>query len=73
MVVPKGSLLLPRSDEQIDSLQDATSFSSLGGNTGDWKIEVCKEDRAKKVFTSYHDLYLFIKLSHAVQNTAATF
>jgi hypothetical protein len=49
----KDSYPLPRMDECIDSLGDATIFSKLDCNSGYWQIPVLPEDRDKTSFSSH--------------------
>jgi len=48
----KDALPLPRTDEFIDSLEDARVFSTLHCNAGYWQIPVAEEDKHLTAFTS---------------------
>lgn len=41
------SYLIPRMDERIDSLREASIYSTLDGNSGYWQIEIYQKDREK--------------------------
>jgi Reverse transcriptase (RNA-dependent DNA polymerase) len=64
---------LPRMDEFIDSLGDATVFSTLDCNSGYWQIPVHPEGRAKTTFTSREGLYWFLRMPFGLRNGPATF
>ena len=44
---------LPRIDECLDSLGDATLFTPLDGNSGYWQVSVAPEDRDNTTFTTF--------------------
>ena len=44
---------LPRMDDFIDSLEDASVFTTLDCNSGYRKIPVAPEDRDKTTFTTH--------------------
>jgi transposase InsO family protein len=69
----KDSYPLPRMDECIDSLGDATIFSTLDCNSGYWQIPVHPEDRDKTTFTSHEGLYRFLRMPFGLTNAPATF
>lgn len=48
---------IPRNEKCIDSLGDATVFSTLDANSGYWQVEIEESDRDKTAFTSHHGLY----------------
>jgi hypothetical protein len=60
-------------DECIDSLGDATIFSTLDCNGGYWQIPVLPEDRDKTSFTSHEGLYRFTRMPFGLTNAPATF
>jgi hypothetical protein len=51
-VTVRDSYPLPRMDERIDSLGDASVFSTLDCNSGYWQIQVAPVDMEKANFTS---------------------
>jgi len=53
----KHVYLIPRMDDCLDSLGDATVFSTLDCNAGYWQIPVAAEDRDKTTFTSHTGLF----------------
>lgn len=60
-------------DERIDSLGEATVFSTLDANGSYWQIEIEKSDRDKTAFTSPHGLYRFIRMPFGLRNAPGTF
>jgi hypothetical protein len=69
----KDSYPLPRMDECIDSLGDATIFSTLDCNSGYWQIPVRPEDRDNSTFTSHEGIYRFLRVPFGLTNAPATF
>ena len=69
----RDSYPLPRMEECIDSLGDATIFSTLDCNSGYWQIPVHPDDRAKTTFTSHEGLYRFLRMPFGLRNAPATF
>jgi len=49
----KDSYLLPRMDECIDSLGEATIFSTLDCNAGHWQVAIAPEDRENTAFVCH--------------------
>ena len=64
---------LPRMDDCIDSLGDATIFSTLDCNSGYWQIPVASEDRDKTTFTTFLGTYRYIRMPFGLKNAPATF
>jgi Reverse transcriptase (RNA-dependent DNA polymerase) len=60
-------------EEFIDSLGDATIFSTLDCNSGYWQIPVHPDDPAKTTFTSHEGLYRFLRMHFGLRNAPATF
>lgn len=60
-------------DECIDSLSDATIFTTLEASCGYWKIEIDEADRDKTTFKSHHGLYRFIQTPLGLMNAPGTF
>jgi Reverse transcriptase (RNA-dependent DNA polymerase) len=69
----KDSYPLPRMDECIDSLGDATIFSTLDCNSGYWQISVHPDDQDKTTFTSHEGLYKVLRMPFGLTNAPATF
>jgi hypothetical protein len=69
----KESYPLPRMDDCIDSLGDATIFSTLDCNSGYWQIPVLPEDRDKTSFTSHEGFYRFTRMPFGLTNAPAPF
>jgi len=53
VVTKKDSYPLPRMDECIDSLVEATIFSTLDCNAGYWQVAIAPEDREKTAFVCH--------------------
>ena len=60
-------------DECIDSLGDATVFTTLDCNSGYWQVEVAEEDRDKTTSASHCGLYRFVRMTLGLKNASATF
>lgn len=72
-VTIRDSYPIPRMDECIDSLGDATVFTTLDCNSGYWQIEVAEEDRDKTTFVSHCGMYRFLRMPFGLKNAPATF
>ena len=64
---------IPRINDSLNSLGDATVFSTLDCTVGFWKIPVAAEDREKTTFTSHTGLFPFFRLSIGRVNAPASF
>jgi len=64
---------IPRINDCLDSLGDATVFSTLDCNSGYWQIPVAAEDRDKTTFTSHTGLLRFLRLPFGLVNAPASF
>jgi len=64
---------IPRMDDCLDSLGDATAFSTLDCNAGYWQIPVASEDRDKTTFTSHTGLLRILRLRFGLVNAPASF
>ena len=69
----RDSYPLPRMEECIDSLGDATIFSTLDCNSGYWQIPVHPDDRAKTTFTSQEGFVPFLTDAVRVTECAGNF
>jgi hypothetical protein len=69
----KDSYPIPRMDECIDSLGDASIFSTLDCNAGYWQIPIRKGDRNKTTFTCHAGTYRYIRMPFGLTNAPATF
>lgn len=57
----------------MDSLGDATFFSTLGYNSMYFQVEIAVEDREKTSFLSHSGLYRFVLVLFGFKNASATF
>ena len=69
----RDSYPIPRMDECIDSLGDASVCTNLDANCGYWQIEIDEADRDKTTFTSHHGLYRFVRMPFGLKNAPGTF
>ena len=72
-ITVRDSYPLPRMDECIDSLGDATVFTTLDCNSGYWQVEIAEEDCDKTTLTSHCELYRFLSMPFGLKNAPATF
>jgi len=72
-VTIKDAYPIPRMDDCIDSLGEATIFTTLDCNSGYWQIPVAQEDKDKTAFASHVGSYQFIRMPFGLTNAPATF
>jgi len=60
-------------DECIDSLGEATIFSTLDCNAGYWQVAIAPEDRKKTAFVCYEGAYQYKRMPFGLTNAPATF
>jgi len=64
---------IPRMEDCLGFLGDATVFSTLGCNSGYWQIPVAAEYRDKTTCTSHTGLFRFLRLPFGLVNAPAAF
>ena len=64
---------IPGMDNCLDSLGDATVFSTLDCSAGYWQIPVAAEDGDKTTFTSHIGWFRFLRLPFGLVNAPASF
>ena len=69
----KDTYPLPRMDEYLDSLGDATVFSTQDCNSGYWQIPIAEEDQDKTTFTCHAGTYRFTRMPFGLCNAPASF
>eukprot|EP00173_Palmaria_palmata_P000458 Plantae.Rhodophyta-Palmaria_palmata.ctg1209.p1 GENE.Plantae.Rhodophyta-Palmaria_palmata.ctg1209~~Plantae.Rhodophyta-Palmaria_palmata.ctg1209.p1 ORF type:complete len:666 (+),score=133.55 Plantae.Rhodophyta-Palmaria_palmata.ctg1209:1587-3584(+) len=69
----RDSYPLPRMDEFIDSLGDASFFTTLDANSGYWQVLMDEASRDKTSFTCHAGFYRFKRLPFGLINAPATF
>lgn len=67
-VTIRESYSIPRMDECIDSLGDATKCSTLDANYGCWQVEIYEKYRYMTTFTYTHCLHRFIRMKFGLKN-----
>jgi len=73
VVTKKYSYPLARMDECIDSLGEATIFSTLDCNSGYWPVAIAPEDREKTAFVCHEGAYQYKRMPFGLTNAPATF
>jgi len=73
VVTKKDSYPLPRMDECIDSLGEATIFSTLDCNAGYWQVAIAPEDRERTAFVCHEGAYQYTRMPLGLTNAPATF
>jgi len=73
VVTNKYSYPLPRVDECIDSLGEATIFSTRDCNAGYWQVAIAPEDREKTAFVCHEGAYQYKRTPFGLKNAPATF
>lgn len=69
----QDSYPIPRIEECIDSLGDASKFSILDANSGYWQIEIKERDHANTAFIYHHGLHPFKCMPFGQKNPLSTF
>jgi len=69
----KDVYLIPRMEDFLDSLGDATMFSTLDCTSGYWKITMATEDRDETTFMSPKGLFRFLRHRFGLVNAPASF
>lgn len=64
---------IPRIDECLDSLRDASLFAQLTANSRFWQIPMAPEDREKTAFTTHVGLFEFNRMLFGLTNASETF
>jgi len=69
----KDAYPVKRMNDCLDSLGDATVFSTLDCSAGYCQIPVAAEDRDKTTFTSHTDLFRFLRIPFGLVSAPASF
>ena len=69
----RDSYPLPRMDESIDSLGEASVFFTIDCNSVYWQIPLRKQDREKTAFVCHAGLYRYKRMPFGLTNAPATF
>ena len=64
---------LPRIEEALDALGNASIFTTLDLTSGYWQVEVEEQDKHKTAFTTPSGLYECNRMPFGLQNAPATF
>jgi len=62
VVTKKDSYPLPRMDECIDRLGEATIFSTMDCNSGYWQVAIAPEDREKTAFVCHKGAHQYKRM-----------
>jgi len=73
VVTKREAYPLPRMDECIDSLGEATIFSTLDFNAGYRQVSIAPEDRVKTAVVCYEGAYQYKRMPFGLNNAPATF
>ena len=60
-------------EDCLDSFGEAAFFTTVGCNSGYWKIPVAEEDRAKTAFTCHGGCFEFCRVPFGLSKATATF
>lgn len=69
----KDSYPIPRMDDCIDTLGDASIFTTLDANSGYWQVRIAEEDKPKTAFTCHAGFWEFNRMPFGLTNAPATF
>lgn len=69
----KDAYPLPRIEESLTSLKQATWYSTLDLASGFWQVEMDPKDKEKTAFTTPLGLYEFQRMPFGLCNAPATF
>ena len=69
----RDSYPFPRMDEFVDSLGDASFFTTLDANSGYWQILMDEDSKDKSSFTCHAGFFRFKRLPFGLINAPATF
>ena len=72
-VTVKDSYPIPRMDDCLDSLGEASVFTGLDAYSGYWQMNVAKGDRPKTAFTCHAGTYQCVRMPFGLTNAPATF
>jgi len=72
-LTPRDAYPIPRMDECLDSLGDATVFSTLDANSGYWQIQLDETAKDLTSFTSHFGLFRYTRMPFGLKNAPATF
>ena len=72
-VTRKDAFPLPRIDQALDSLGDATVFSALDLQSGYWQVSLFEDAKSKTAFATPFGLYELNEMPFGLSNAPVTF
>lgn len=72
-VIQRESYLIPRKDECIGLLGEDNVLSTLGADSGYYKMEIEDKQKDKTAFKCYQGLYGFAQIEFEFRNAPGTF
>lgn len=69
----KDAYTLPRIDDSLDRLGEASWFCTLDLHSGYWQVEMNEADKTKTAFVTRNGLFQFIVMPFGLCNSPATF
>ena len=73
MCIRDSSYQLPRADDCLDNLREATIFTTLDCNSGNWHMNLAEEDKDKTKFVSRMGAHRYLRIPFGLRNAPASF
>lgn len=64
------SYLIPKINKRINAIGDGTFFATLDAKSGYLEKEIQNKDREMSAFSSYHDLYRFVRMLFGLKSAS---